>query len=326
MKNKKSHKGIHALSPVHHVETKKGMSVDSLVREMSKSGVMGAGRLSGGIDVLEKMIKDKDCKVFVGLAGAMVPGGMKKIIIDMLNAGWIDVFVTTGANLTHDLIEALGYRHYKGSSDADDKELNKKRIDRIFDSFMPDTVYEGLEKFCKESFEKMPKREMNITEFLMLLGEMVPSEDSILKVCARKKIPIFCPAISDSGIGLQVWSYNQDKSLKIAAFDDMKEIIDIAWTAKKIGVFYIGGGVPKNYIQQSIQFSPKSADYAVQVTMDRPEPGGSSGAELREGISWGKLGKDARFSNIICDATIALPIISAALKERILQVERQDKM
>jgi len=107
------------------------------------------------------------------------------------------------------------------------------------------------------------------------------------------------------------------KKCGVNAFEDLKEMLDIAWTAKKTGVFYIGGGVPKNYIQQAMQFSPNAAEYGIQITMDRPEPGGSSGAELKEGISWGKMNKDAMFVNVICDATIAVPLIYAALKDRL---------
>ena len=99
------------LTPVHHVQAKKGMTVSEALAEMSKAGVMGGGRLGKAADIYEKMVKDKDCKKFFGLAGAMVPGGMKQIIIDMINDGYIDVLVTTGANLTHDLGEAIGYRH-----------------------------------------------------------------------------------------------------------------------------------------------------------------------------------------------------------------------
>lgn len=294
------------------------MSCDELVREMEKSGVFGAGRIAKATNILEKAISDSECKLFFGLAGAMVPGGMKQIIIDMLNEGWIDVFVTTGANLTHDLIEALGHRHYQGTSNVDDKELNKERIDRIYDSFMKDEVYESLEKFCQPVFKEISEKSerLNIREFLWLLGEAVPSDNSILSVCAKRKIPIFCPAISDSGIGLQVWNFIQDKKLNVDAFDDLKEILDIAWDAEKSAIFYIGGGVPKNFVQQAMQFS-KAAVYGVQITTDRPEPGGSSGAELRESQSWGKLSAKAEYTDVICDATIALPIIYAALKERL---------
>ncbi len=305
------------LKKVHHIKTEKAMTCGKLVEQMEKSGVMGAGKVAKATKVLEDMIRDKECTVFLGLAGAMVPGGQKQIIIDMLKDGWIDVLVTTGANLTHDLIEALGYYHYQGTHMISDEELNRKKIDRIYDVFMPDEVYQGLEKFCKKVFAKMPKEEMDIKEFLWLLGKEVPKEDSILRICAEKKIPIFCPALSDSGIGLQVWGYMQEHQIKVSAFADLKQIIDITWTSEKNGVIYIGGGVPKNYVQQALQFAPTSASYAVQITTDRPESGGSSGAELREGISWGKLNKKAKYVNVTCDATIALPLISAAVKERL---------
>ncbi len=308
------------MKPVKQVETKPGMTANELVMEMGMSGVFGAGRLSKAVDIAERMISDKDCKVFFGVAGAMVPGGMRKIIADMLEEKWIDVLVITGANLTHDLIEALGCRHYQGSANEDDKKLHAQGVDRIYESFMKNEVYEKLEQFCAGAFKKMasenPDRKMNIAEFLGEFGRHCP-EGSILRICHEKKIPVFCPAIADSGIGLQVWNFSQgSKMIPVDAFDDMKEIIDAAWSAKRSGVFYIGGGVPKNFIQQAMQFS-KAAAYGIQITTDRPEPGGSSGAELREGISWGKLSGEAEFVDLICDATIALPIMHAALKERL---------
>ena len=305
------------LKKVNHIKTEKMMTCGKLIEQMGNAGVMGAGKVAKAAEVIEDMIKDEKCTVFLGLAGAMVPGGQKQIIIDMLKDSWVDVLVTTGANLTHDLIEALGYNHYQGTHMISDEELNKKKIDRIYDVFMPDEVYQGLERFCKKVFAKMPKEEMDIKEFLWLLGKEVPKEDSILRICADKKIPIFCPALSDSGIGLQVWGYMQEHNIKVSAFADLKQIIDITWTSERNGVIYIGGGVPKNYVQQALQFAPTAASYAVQITTDRPESGGSSGAELREGISWGKLDKKARHVNVTCDATIALPLISAAVKERL---------
>ncbi|MBI5061373.1 MAG: deoxyhypusine synthase [Candidatus Aenigmarchaeota archaeon] len=305
------------MKPVKHIETKSGMTVNQLIEEMDASGVFGAGRLAKAVNIAEKMISDKDCKVFFGVAGAMVPGGMRKIIIQMLEDGWVDVLVTTGATLTHDLIEALGCSHYQGSAAADDKKLHSDGVDRIYESYMNNDVYEKLEKFCSEVFEKLhSEKGMSISEFLHEFGKYCP-KDSILRICHEKNIPLFCPAIADSGIGLQVWNFIQSKKMvAVDAFDDLKEILDIAWTAKRSGIFYVGGGVPKNYIQQAMQFS-HAASYGIQITTDRPEPGGSSGAELRESISWGKLSEDAEFVDVICDATIALPLMHAALKERI---------
>lgn len=300
------------MRPVKQIDVKPGMKVKELVEEMSKSGVFGAGRIAKAAEILGEMKQDKDCKIFLGLAGAMVPGGMKNIIIDMLKNGYIDALVTTGANLTHDMVEALGFEHYQGTSQINDKELHKKGIDRIYETFMPNKVYEELEKFFNQNFNEL-KNETNIKEFLWKIGSIVKKE-SILKTCYEKKIPIFCPGIADSGIGLMMWGHlAKGEEVKLKAFEDLKEIMDIAWTAKKTGVIYVGGGVPKNYIQQAMQLT-KGASYGIQITMDRPEPGGSSGAELREGISWGKLNEKGKYVDVICDATIALPMIYAAVK------------
>ncbi|MFH1211088.1 MAG: deoxyhypusine synthase [archaeon] len=300
------------MKPVKQMDVKPGMKVSDLVKEMSASGVFGAGRIGRASLIMRKMFDDKDCKVFLGQAGAMVPGGMKNILVDMLKNGHVDVFVTTGATLTHDLVEALGFHHYQGKSGVDDAKLHKEKYDRIYESLMPNEVYEKLEDFFVKNFDELAKCK-NIREFLWKVGELTPDKDSILGVCYEKKIPVFCPAIADSGIGLMIWGrIAQGKKISIDAFDDMKEIIDIAWTSKKNGVIYIGGGVPKNFIQQSMQFS-KGASYGVQITTDRPEPGGSSGAELREGISWGKMEPDGEFVDVYCDATIALPLIYASL-------------
>lgn len=301
------------MKPVKQMNIKQGMKVQELVKEMNESGVFGAGRIGKASTIMKNMFEDKECKVFLGLAGAMVPGGMKNIIIDMLDKEHIDVFVTTGANLTHDLVEALGFHHYQGKADVNDAELHKKNYDRIYESYMPNEVYEKLEDFFEKNFEEISKTK-NIKEFLWKIGELTPDKNSILRICYKKKIPVFCPAIADSGIGLMIWGrIAQGKKINIDAFEDMKEILDIAWTAKKAGIIYIGGGVPKNYIQQSMQFT-KGASYGIQITTDRPEPGGSSGAELREGISWGKMKEKGEFVDVYCDATIALPLIYASLE------------
>ena len=304
------------MEKVKQIEVKKGMKASELVDEMGKSGVMGAGRIAKAASILNEMIKDKECRVFFGFAAAMVPGGMKNILIDMLENDVIDVLVVTGAALTHDLVEALGFSHFQGSANVDDAKLNKEKIDRIYDSFMPNRVYEKLEDFFDKNFDKFPK-DTNIKEFLWAIGSLI-KEKSILKTCYEKKIPIFCPAIADSGIGLMIWGkLAAGKKIKVDAFDDMKEIMRIAWDCKKAGIFYVGGGVPKNFIQQSMQFAPKGADYGIQVTTDTPQFGGSSGAELREGISWGKMSEKGKFVDVYCDATIALPLIWAAVKDKL---------
>jgi deoxyhypusine synthase len=299
------------MEEIKHIKLKGEMKVSELVESMSSAG-FGASKIAEASKIIKKMFSEEDCKIFLGVAGAMVPAGMKQIILDILEN--TNIFVTTGANLTHDLIEDLGEKHYIGNELVNDDELNKKGIDRIYNVFMKNSVYEKLENFFNENFDELKKCE-SIKEFLWKIGELSPGE-GILKRCYEKKIPIFCPGIADSGIGLMIWGRIAEGKGKtnIDVFSDMKEIIDSAWQAKKSGVIYVGGGLPKNFIQQSLQFS-KGADYGVQITTDRPESGGSSGAPLKEGISWGKMKGNANFIDVFCDATIALPLIFGSIKE-----------
>lgn len=294
------------------IKIKKDMKVSELVQEMKGAG-FGAGKISLASEIMQSMFDDKECKIFFGVAGAMVPAGMKEILIDILDE--VDVFVTTGANLTHDLIESLGEKHYLGDENMDDLELKKKGFDRIYNVLMSNKTYEKLEDFFEKHFDEIKDCE-NIKDFLWKIGEIVSRQGGkgILVKCYEKKIPLFCPGIADSGIGLMMWGRiaSGKGKTKVNVFEDMSDIIDIAWTSKRNGVIYIGGGLPKNFIQQSLQFS-KGADYGIQITTDKAESGGSSGAPLKEGISWGKMNPEARFVDVSCDATIALPLIYASM-------------
>ncbi|MBU0957722.1 MAG: deoxyhypusine synthase family protein [Nanoarchaeota archaeon] len=296
------------MKEIKHIKVEKEMKVVDLVEQMGEIGFT-ANKINKASRVLKKMIDDKECTVFFGLAGAMVPGGMKQIILDILDR--VDVFVTTGANMTHDLIEALGHHHYHHCGEHfDDEELNEKGLDRIYNVLMKNEVYEDMEKFFEGNWEEINKTK-TIKEFLWKLGELLDKDDCILTKCWKKKIPIFCPAIADSGIGLMILgkkSKSSEEKFDLPTFEDMKEIIDIAWTAKKSGVLYVNGGFSKNFIQQSLQFS-KGAEYGVQISTATPYDGGSSGAPLAEGISWGKMNKESDFVDVICDATVVLPLI-----------------
>jgi len=303
------------MDEIKHLKVSKDMKISELAGGMENMG-FGAGNIGKAGKIMQKMFDNNQCKIFFGVAGAMIPSGMKQVILDMLDE--TDVFVTTGANLTHDLIEALGEKHYKGNEYANDEELNKKGIDRIYNVYMKNEVYEILEDFFKENFDELKNCE-SVSKFLWKIGEILSRKEiknSILVKCYDKKIPVFCPAIADSGIGLMMWGRIVECKNKtsIDVFSDLNDIIDIAWTSEKNGVIYVGGGVPKNFIQQALQFS-KGADYGVQITTDRQEPGGSSGALLKEGISWGKMNSSADFVDVFCDATIALPLIYGSIKK-----------
>lgn len=303
------------MEKVEGIKIKKNMKVSELVDGMKHSG-FGARKIGLASHIVEKMFDDEECKVLVGLAGAMVPAGMKQILIDLIKTKKVDVLVSTGANLTHDLVEALGDSHYHCDV-WDDEEFNEKGYDRMYNVLMKNEVYEKLEKFFEENWEKL-KDTKNAKEFLKKIGEILPeNSNSILRVCYDNGVDLYCPALADCGIGLMVWGRKvAGKKISIDAFDDMNDLIDFCWTAKKKGVIYINGGFPKNFIQQSLQFS-SGADYGVQITTASQESGSSSGAPLEEGKSWGKLKKDANYVDVPLDATVALPLIFQKVLERL---------
>ena len=288
------------LREVEQFKINEDTTIVDLINSLKNTG-FNAKRLALACDIYKEMINEKECVKFFGLAGALVPVGLQRIIFDFLKEGFIDILVTTGANLTHDLAEALGYHHLQGNiniDDIDDKELHYEDMNRIYDVFMPNKVYEGIEDFISNL--KLPDNQMPVSSF-------PKNSHSILRICADKEIPIFCPAFTDSGLAMQLGFHHQN--LNLNHYKDMLEMVNLAWDAKKAGICIVGGGVPKNFIMQSLQFCPTSATYAIQITMDRPEPGGLSGASLREAISWGKVNEKAKYSTVISDATIALPLI-----------------
>ncbi len=300
------------MEKVKPIKLENGMKVSELVEQMKDAG-FGARKIGRASEIVKKMFADNECKVFFGMAGAMVPAGMKQIVVDLIKEKKIDVIVTTGANLTHDLIEALGEGHYHCDI-WNDEEFHKKGYDRMYNVLMKNDVYPMLEDFFEKNWDKL-KEEKTIKGFLRKVGEILPKgSNSILRACYENEVQLYCPALADSGIGLMIWGRKATgkKDIFIDAFEDMKEIIDFAWTAKKSGVIYVGGGTPKNFIQQSLQFS-KGADYGVQITQDVAEGGGSSGAPLEEGKSWGKLKEGKKygedFVDVRIDATVAMPLI-----------------
>ncbi len=296
--------------PIKHAKIVSDMSASQLVESLSGCA-FGAGRLCEAVDIYREMISDRKCTKFFGLAGAMVPAGMRQIVSDLIRDKEIDILVTTGANLVHDIIESLGLHHYKGTDGVDDIELRNHAINRIYDVFLPEQHFSRLEEKLQSIFREFNDT-LSISEFLSLIAGKLDDNNSILKSAYDMGIPVYCPAIQDSIIGLQAWLYKQTKKLNVDVFADMKGLIDRCYEAERAGVVIVGGGVPKNFILQSMLVTPKSFDYAIQLTMDRPEPGGLSGATLDEARSWGKIGEKARSVTVYSDATITLPMIIAA--------------
>ena len=302
--------------PVTQIHLKPKMTVNELVTAMGKAGAYNGGSLSRAADIYEQMLRDHETTKFFGLAGAMVPAGMGGIVSDLMKGGHIDVLVSTGANLTHDIIEAIGCRHYHGTAFCNDVDLRHDEINRIYDVYLPNEAFGHFEEFMQGVFGELgPGSTISICDLLHHIGQRTTS--GILHTAARNSVPVYCPAVQDSMIGLQYWLFSQTTKVTVDAFADMPALMDRCFAAKKAGALLIGGGVPKNFILQSMLMTPNGFSYAVQLTGDRPDLGGLSGATLDEARSWGKITEEAQAVTVYGDATITLPIMMAAVLERI---------
>ena len=302
------------------------MGAGELIREMGKAG-FGAGRVALAVDVYEDMVRN-DATIFFGMAGALSPAGMRGLVADMMRRGLISVLVSTGANVVHDLIEAFGGCHYKGSLYVDDGALQKQCIDRIYDIFLPEEHFRKrfdgkMVPILKEVAREAKGRSLSIREFLYEVAKRVPpSRDSFLRTAYECGVPVFVPAIQDSSFSLIKDSKGRDVlgkrlGVSVDAFKDLQEFFGYLRKTKRRGAVLMGGGVPKNFILQATIAVGKPYDYAIQITMDRVETGGLSGASLEEAVSWRKVSRRARTIQVFGDSTIYLPLMVAALLDRL---------
>ncbi len=312
-------------NPVKHIKINGTLTVDQLMQQFKGSGSFGAGRLARACSIYEKMVRDKECTVFLALSGAVVPAGMRTLITDLIRARLVDVIVSTGASMVHDAIEALNGHHYKGSWVADDDELYKYHIFRIYDVFVPEEDYVRLDYQLAEMYREIAAEKngarLSSNEFAWELGKRLKDPNSILRVAYEENVPIFIPAVRDSEFGyihlLHASQENQKSLLEVDAFKDVPLICEICRKSPKNGMVVIGGGVPRNTVQSAAIASKKGMDYAVVITIDRPETGGLSGSTLRETVSWGKVKGEADKVMVIGDALIIFPIIVASVVERL---------
>jgi deoxyhypusine synthase len=299
------------------------MTINELIQEFAKSGCFGAGRLATAVDIYQRMLDEK-ATIILGLAGAMVPAGFRKIIVTLIQKKLVDIIVSTGANMVHDALEAFGGAHYKGTWLIDDSSLHKCRVERIYDIFIPEDLF--IKKFdnpilevYREIASQFKGQVLSIKDFMWEVGKRIKDENSILHNAYKYRFPIFVPAIQDSCYGLQAWElkHRTQNTLVVDAFKDMDDFFALVRNSKKLGAILIGGGVPKNFIFQAAFKTKRAYNYAIQITMDRPEPGGLSGATLEEAVSWGKVHAEASRVTVYSDATICFPIMVAAVMERL---------
>ena len=300
---------------INHMEINGGMSVLELIDEMGKSGVLGAGRMYKATKLLAEILEDDDTAVFLSVAGPLVPGGLRKVIRDMIDQGMVDVLITSGANITHDLLEAFGGRHHYGMTD-DDETLCKQGMGRIGDLYTKSEDFEVFENEITKIMSKIIEKNnfFTIREFLTEIGSSIDDEESILQTAVKKGVPVYAPGIIDSIVGLQLWMFTQDNKLHLDASGDMSELSDIVFGSKKVATIILGGGLPKHYALAS-NLLKGGVDAAIQVTMDRSETGSLGGAPLEEAKSWAKAKAGSNLVTVIGDATIIFPLMLAGAME-----------
>jgi deoxyhypusine synthase len=308
--------------PVEPFVVEGGLTADAVVSRMENISFQGRN-LATARRIWLKMLED-DVTIFLGMAGALSAGGLRLVVAHLISNRYVDCLVSTGANLYHDLHETRGQRHYIGSPLADDAALAEDRIDRVYDTYADEEEFISNDIWIAEFAATLEHRPYTTREFLYQLGRHLwesTTRDGILTAAYRANVPIFCPAIADSSIGMGLSQARQKTAAAghIDIIGDIVESANIIIRRPRTASVVLGGGTPKNFINQaSVQaefYSPDVAGhrYALQIVTDVPHFGGASGSSLEEAQSWGKLATDSARVSVQADATIALPLLASAL-------------
>jgi len=308
-------------------------SVEDVLKSLKYCGFQGRN-LGKALDVLYNMVTSSDILTVLTLSGAMVPAGMGEIICALIENNLIDVIVSTGANIIHDLVDVFtDLGHYLGYSNVDDNILYKHRINRIYDVFLPEHNYIKAEKqilsVIKNNFQGKTI-ETTPSDFLKKLGENI-NKRCILSLAAKYNVPIFVPAFSDSELALDLIKYSirEDYKFKFDILGDVRKFGEIIKKFKEHGTLIIGGGVPRNWAQQIFplleqieQIKTIGYKYSVRIHTATEYDGGLSGCTISESKSWGKYTLESEYVSVWCDATIALPILISGLFQKLNLIKK----
>jgi deoxyhypusine synthase len=324
------------------IEVKDPKTISELVSEMAQTGFQGK-KLAEVAEIWEEMIKNRDVTILMGLAGSLSTTGQWKIVNWLIENHFINILVSTGANISEDIVDAMGLGYWQGDHRVDDMKVFKKAMNRYYDVFGNEEDYMKMTEMIAEFMMTLKENHpYSSREFLYLFGNWLLKKgiNSIVATAAKHKVPVYCPAIADSPYGdAALIAKSHGFNLVIDAMQDYREFMSLGDKMKETGVIYIGGGVPKDFIQllsvtADLQYEERKLPnrnggikrlsemyyphkYAIQITTDSPQWGGLSGCTFDEAISWGKEVPSGRNAQVYCDATIALPIISHVLAEKI---------
>jgi deoxyhypusine synthase len=310
------------MKKVHQIRLRPGMTLGELTDEMKLTGVMQGGKVGKAVDILAEMFSDPSYTIFLTLSGPLVPGGLRLVIRDLIRDGYVDAVVTNGANMVHDLVEAMGRAHFVGTTNIDDEKLYEEGYNRAYDIFIENDTFVEIESFVSNIIDDIPEEKrdgISIHEFLYEIGKRVNDDESILKTASNKNIPIFSPGFLDSMLGIPLWLYSKQKRLSFNPLKDFDLLSDMVFDAEKSGAIILGGGTPKHHTQY-IHTLREGLDAAIQISSARVEDGSLSGAPLKESITWGKLRKgqlEEKTATIFGEITSLFPLIVAATLEKI---------
>lgn len=306
---------------VKQIKVEKDTAVCELVEAMAGMSIQ-ARNIGRCAEVLKNMYQDKDRPtVFLGLAGPLIAAGLRKVIRDLIVSGAVDVVVSTGAIIYQDLYASFGYGHYRGDPEADDAKLFDLSLDRIYDTYIDEEKVARTDRFCKLVADELPPGNYSSRSYLEKLAERLGDRESILYQAHKLGVPVFVPALNDSSIGIGLTEHRVccrkegRPGIAIDAIRDNHEIVQIVVKSKKTAAFYVAGGVPKNYINDSIVMGyvyghERGHDYALQVTTAVTADGGLSSSTLSEGRSWGKIEKKAKYAMAWVEPSVALPLLA----------------
>jgi len=315
-------------------------SVDALLRGMARTA-FGGRRLGEAADVLEAMVRDERCFKVVTIAGAMTIAKQGLVLCEMIDRGWVQAVVATGALMTHGFVEGAGMSHFKHRAGMDDTELFDKGYNRVYDTLELEQNLDDAEKIVSATLDAIPEgTTLSSALITEALGRYLASHvkgRAVLKSALERRVPVYIPAFTDSELGLDVAVYNRRREMQgkprrpFDPFLDLEAYTDQVRSAERIGIFTIGGGVPRNWAQQvgpyldisqkrlGIEEPFRRFQYGVRICPEPDHWGGLSGCTYSEGVSWGKFvpeSEGGRFAEAMVDATIGWPLVVRAVIER----------
>lgn len=335
----------------------KTSSASELLDAMARTSFAGR-RLGEAADILQQMTNDPDCKIVVTLSGAMTVGKMSLVITRMIQHGMVDAIVSTGALMSHGLSEGIGLQHFKVPPTLDDEGMYKKGYNRVYDTLELESNLNSVEAFVREVLSTLdPKDTLTSEKFCRVTGEALLAaghEDSILGAAAARDVPVFIPAFTDCEVGLDVATWALRRALeaggtastpeelfapeRVPAYNPFGDLLSYArfiGRASRVGIFTVGGGVPRNWAQQvgplydllnvrlGLDFAPPRFHYGIRLCPEPAHWGGLSGCTYSEGVSWGKFvpeSQGGRYAEVHCDATAVWPLLVRGVLERLGKV------